>query len=465
MNLGKAQAPLLLLAALAVPVPATSESLSRAEAVARALAANPQVRKSLETQAAFLGKKQEVMADALPEVKLLGAAMRYRDPSFLNSGSFDKLPPEFVDALTVVPTNLYDGQLVLKQTVWNFSVGAAIRGAKVAVKMSDEDIRRVRQQVALDAVQAYNGYLAALAVIRVGENAVAQKEKQLENARNRRTAGVATELEVLRFEVDLQSARTEFLRVQGQADLARGRLNAVMMLPVDAEVAPSDTLAYVPLDLTLDDTIREAWRERPEAKTAGLNERLQDEVIKVANADRLPRLDLAGAYGWAVRDLDNFFKSNYAKWSVGLTLTVPIFDGQRTAGRVAQARAERNKATQDTLALENQIQLEAKEALDRLRVAKSVLEGAELNVKQAGRALEMTQANYRAGAATTLDVLDAQSAFTQADYRRVEALYQHANARALARYVMARDPLDPPQGSEAVPPSQESRLSPTGETR
>ena len=54
----------------------------------------------------------------------------------------------------------------------------------------------------------------------------------------------------------------------------------------------------------------------------------------------------------------------------------------------------------------------------------------------------MTQANYRAGAATTLDVLDAQAALTLAESLRVEALYEHANARAAVRYVMARDPLE-----------------------
>ena len=54
----------------------------------------------------------------------------------------------------------------------------------------------------------------------------------------------------------------------------------------------------------------------------------------------------------------------------------------------------------------------------------------------------MTQANYRAGAATTLDVLDAQSSLTLAESLRITALYEHANARATVRYVMARDPLD-----------------------
>ncbi len=121
---------------------------------------------------------------------------------------------------------------------------------------------------------------------------------------------------------------------------------------------------------------------------------------------------------------------------------MPVFDGWRTAGKVAQARADRAKVEQDRAALETRIDLEAKQAVDRLRVAASVFRAAELSVAQARRASEMTNANYQLGAATPLDVLDAQAALTQAEWNRVEALHAHANARAGLRYVLGRDPLD-----------------------
>jgi outer membrane protein TolC len=66
----------------------------------------------------------------------------------------------------------------------------------------------------------------------------------------------------------------------------------------------------------------------------------------------------------------------------------------------------------------------------------------------------MTQANYQHGAATTLDVIDAQAALTQAESNRLQGLFDHAMARALLRYVMAQDPLEPPAGGGAVPPGE-----------
>jgi HAE1 family hydrophobic/amphiphilic exporter-1 len=427
---------------LAVAATAPAEPLTRAQAVARALEVNPQVQKSLQDIALYRGGVTEAMADALPEFTVQANALRYRDPALLNSSSFDAFPPELRESLRPIGANLFDGAAQLKQTVYSFKLGGAIRAARLTTTLGEEQLRGSRQAVALEAVRVYNEFLLARERVRVAADSVAQKEKHLEMARNRRTAGVATDLEVLRAQVDLENTRSLLLRQRGGADLARGRLNAVMVQPIDAPIEPVDSLSYEPLEIALEEVIQEAEANRPEVRGAILNERIQGELVTVARGDRLPRLDLLAAWGWSVREPANFLERDYSKWSAALSLTVPVFDGRRAAGRVAQARAEQGKALQDRIALENRIRLEAKEAVDRLNVARSVLSSAELNVTQAQRALDMTQANYRAGAATTLDVLDAQSALTLAESLRVEALYEHANARAAVRYVMARDPLE-----------------------
>jgi outer membrane protein TolC len=448
---------LALLVVLAALAPrASAEALTRAEAVARALAANPDMRKAQEDLLILRGRADEALADALPDVKLLGTGTRYRDPGLLNSSSFDAFPPELRESLTPVPANLFEGTAELRQTIFSFKLGKAIRAAKLARQMGAEEVVRARQATALLAVRAYNDFVLGLEKVAVARKAVVQKEKHLEMARNRRQAGVATELDVLRSQVDLENTRAMLLRLQGQAELARGNLNATMVQPIDAPIEPVDRLEYAPLDVTLDDAVRLAWNSRPEAKAILLNEKIYEQLIGVAQAEGRPSLDFYGQYGWSVRTPSNFFERDFTKWNAGVTLTIPVFDGFRTRGKVAQARAERNKVTQDRVALENRIRLEAKEGVDRLAVAKSVLEAAELNVTQAQRALEMTQANYQHGAATTLDVIDAQAALTEAESNRLLGLYDHANARATLRYVTAQDPLETP-GAPDAPTGDEKR--------
>lgn len=449
--------PAVLVGLAALPAPSTrAEALSRAQAVERALAANPDMRKAQEDLAILRGRADEALADALPDVKILGTGTRYRDPGLLNSSSFDAFPPELRESLTPVPANLFEGLAELRQTLFSFKLGKAIRAAKLARTMGAEEVVRARQATALLAVRAYNDFVLGLEKVAVGRKAVVQKEKHLEMAKNRREAGVATELDVLRSQVDLENQRAVLLRLSGEAELARGNLNATMVQPIDTPIEPLDRLEYLPMDMTLEQAVKLAWDSRPEAKAIALNERIHEQLIGVAQAEGRPSLDFYGQYGWSVRTPSNFFEQDFTKWTAGVTLTIPVFDGFRTRGRVAQARAQRNKVAQDRIALENRIRLEAKEGFDRLTVAKSVLEAAELNVTQAQRALEMTQANYQHGAATTLDVIDAQAALTLAESNRLQGLYDHANARATLRYVTAQDPLETP-GTPDVPAGDEKR--------
>ena len=195
---------LSLLAAL----PAAAETLSRAEAVARALERNPTVMRSLADRDGLRGRAKEARADALPEVSAYGSFLRYQDPGFFNSPNIGEFPPEILQAFRPIPSNLWGGTLALKQTLWSFSLGKAIRAAGYAEKLGDENVRSARQDTALRAVFAYNAYLLALGQVGVAEKVVKQKQKHLETAQNRLASGVATELEVLRFEVDLENART-----------------------------------------------------------------------------------------------------------------------------------------------------------------------------------------------------------------------------------------------------------------
>jgi outer membrane protein TolC len=426
--------------ALAAPVAA--QTLSRVDAVKAALDANPDVVRAREDIRALEGRITEVKADALPELTFRANTNRYRDPSLLNSSSFDAFPIELRDSLRPIPASLYDGSAEVKQTIYSFKLGRALKVAKLARSLGQEDAHRVRQAIALEAVRAYDNLLLMSEYVRVNQHTLDQKQKHLDSVRNRRASGVATELDVLRSEVDVENQRAQLTRAEGRVDFARATLNAVMLKPIDAPIQPTDALTNQPVDATLDQALTAALAARPEVKTAALTEQVQEEIIGVERAERKPRFDFLGNFGYSVREPTNFFQYNYSRWSFALSATVPIFDGGRAAGRIAQAQAERAKAAQNRLSVENQIRLEVKDAFDRLNVATRLLKAADLNISQAQKALDMTQANYTLGAATLLDVTDAQAALTEAERLRIDALHDHADARATLRYAMGQDPLD-----------------------
>jgi outer membrane protein TolC len=442
MNGDVMRAVLLFLASTLITGVAAAQPLSRADAVAQALAANPTVKLSLEQVALLEGRIVEARADALPDITWNTLAMRSRDPGLLNSPNFDEFPQEFRDALRPLPGNAFSTSADFRQTLFSFKLGKALEAARVARGAGDQDVQRARQMTALDAIRAYNQLLFAMEQLRVIRTNVESKQTHVDYARNRRAAGVATELEVLRAEVDLENARAEAIRADNEVSGARALLNTVMLRPTSAPVVPTDTLAVVPFAAEFDAAAKEALAARSELQLLRTQERVQGLLVDVAAADAKPSVDFTGAYGFAVRRPKNLFDPDFSRWSAAINLRVPLFDGWRTAGRVAQARAQRNTVTQQIAALENQVRLEVQSAFDALALADRTIQASELNVAQARRASEMTEANYKLGAATQLDVVDAQQSLRQAENIRNQALYTHANARATLRFVMGRDPLE-----------------------
>jgi HAE1 family hydrophobic/amphiphilic exporter-1 len=420
---------------------ASAQQLSRADAVAQALAANPQVKISLAQVAYLEGRITEARADALPDLSWNSVAMRSRDPGLLNSPNFDQFPAEFRTALSPIPANAFSTSADLRQTLFSFKLGNALAAAKLAREAGQQDVQRARQQTALDAVRSYNQLLFAIEALRVIQTNVESKQSHLEFARNRRAAGAATELEVLRAEVDLENARADQLRAENDVAAARATLNTVMLRPTNTPIQPTDSLAVVAFSAGFDEAVKEALSARPELQTLRLQALFQDKVVAVEAAEAKPRIDFNGSLGYAVRRTQNLFDWNYSRWSGVVTVKVPLFDGFRSGGRVAQARAQTNTVIQQIAALENQVRLDVQSAWDALAVAERLVQAADLNVTQARRAAEMTEANYRLGAATQLDVTDAQQALRQAENTRNQGLLLHSNARSTLRYVMGRDPL------------------------
>ena len=172
-------AALLVLAAAG---PAAAEPLSRAQAVARALERNPTVLRSFADRDGLRGRAKQARADALPEVSVYGTFLRYQDPGFFNSPNIDEFPPEILQAFRPIASNLWDGYGTVRQTLWSFSLGKAIRAAGYAEHLGEENVKTARQDVALRAIFAYNAHLLALEQVKVAEKVVHQKEKQLEMA-------------------------------------------------------------------------------------------------------------------------------------------------------------------------------------------------------------------------------------------------------------------------------------------
>ncbi len=121
-------------------------------------------------------------------------------------------------------------------------------------------------------------------------------------------------------------------------------------------------------------------------------------------------------------------------WSAGIEVTYPLFDGGLTHARIHEQQARVAEARDEANQLARNIDEEAVTAWNALQTARMQVTVCQAEIAQARESVRMARGQYGAGAATNLQVLDAQLSLDQAHRDMVAAHYEVL--RAVARILL-----------------------------
>ncbi|MEW6368213.1 MAG: TolC family protein [Acidobacteriota bacterium] len=365
---------------------------------------NRDIQKALQYRKQVEGIYMQERAAALPEFTLHLSGWREGDES----------QKVFGGGIFPLERDMRIAEVSLSQTLFSWGkVGAAIRAAKVGLATADDQLRIFKQAAIHDVSSAFYDVLLAKELHELAVQDHDQKVRHLDEARRKYTAGVATDYDVLAAEVTVQNARPEVIRTENQIKVARERLRFLLAVD-DTEVDCTGTLDSPIADYpTYDVMLPLALERRPDLSDQRHRVGVYHELVKIANADDKPRIDLRGAYGWREMKFGSIHGDGRA-WSAGLYLTFPFFDGMRTRGAVTRARADLATAEIDEAKLRDSIALEVRDAVNAVRQAGEIVKALSGTVAQAERLLQMAEKGYEYGAMTRLEVEDAETNVVQA---------------------------------------------------
>jgi outer membrane protein len=416
--------------------------LTLEDAVHLAVSRHQDVGKARAAADALKGKVREVRAQALPDIKLESNATRWRDPSLLNASGLDKFPPELRDALVPSAVNIFDYAVTVKQPLFTQGkVGTALRLASIESEGALSEIDRAQQDVALATVKAFYGLLWAERARGLVAETQEQKKLHAEMARNRYRNGVATEVDVLRSEVAVANGGPDLVRAENSIKQARAQLNYYLGRPLDFATRLIGDFRQDPWeqgDLVVLE--RDALRRRPEIVRLHIAERSAATQLELAKAEDRMRLDFTGSYGVMSRLPLNLVNSEFIRWTAGVNFTLPVFDGFKRSGLVTQATATQRIARLEREKFEQQVRLSIQQGYDDLQAAAESIAAATATVGEAEKVLAMMQDNYKFGAATTLDILDAETAVSVAHGNLLRGLYDYSVGRANLRWSLGQTP-------------------------
>ena len=415
--------------------------LTLADALRIAAEQNRDIQKAAEYRNWVQGKYLTERSAALPQATLSGSLLRNYDDSqkdlfkgFTSSSGSTGSSATDIGDIFGGRQDQRAAQLAVKQVVFTWGqVGAAIRAAKWGFAFSDAQLRRFRQTVARDVTTAFWDVLVARELQTIARQDLAQKARHLAEATKRQSAGTATDFDVLAAEVAAQNARPNVIRSENAVRAARDRL--AFLLADSRDVDVTGTLATPPEPLPVyADVLAKALKSRPELGEIDSQQGIYGELVTIAKASGKPRLDFSASFGKKSIGLKTLSSSG-TTWNAGLFATVPLFDGDRTKGQVAQARSDLASITIDEIKLREGIALEVRTAVNAVVEAAQIVDALGGTVAQAERLLFLAEKGFELGVKTRLEVQDAELNLSSARANLARAQRDYRVARVNLEWV------------------------------
>jgi multidrug efflux system outer membrane protein len=264
---------------------------------------------------------------------------------------------------------------------------------------------------------------------------LATREESLGLAQLLYDNGVVSALDLRQAQSLVQGARVTLARLQRQRALDHNALVLLVGQGLTADLPPARTLAQtafgpeLPAGLPSDLVARRPDIRQAEQLLIGANAN-----IGAARAAFYPRLTLTGSAGTVSDELSGLFSSGSFAWSLSPQLVLPIFDAGRNRAGLAVAEVDRDIAVAQ---YEQAVQAGFREVADAL--ASRTTLGDQYQAQQAqaeaeAQRFELSDLRYRGGAASYLDLLDAQRSLFTAQQAAIEVrLAQLQNQVALYR--------------------------------
>ena len=302
-----------------------------------------------------------------------------------------------------------------------------------------------RQDVILDAKNAYFSILKAAKLVNVAEDNVKQITAQKEVAENMYQVGMSPLNDLLQSQVQLANAKQQLITAINNLDVAKSQFNTLLRRPVNTPVAIADILDYTPFDQDINYCLAYAEDNREEIDVADLEVQIAEKDYNLTKKDYYPTVNLTGTHTQRGTDWDVDGGTGIADkefWDIRATATWDFWQWGRTTygvreklSRIAQAKYRKEQI------LDN-IELQVKEAYLRTKESEKNITTVEKAIEQARENLRITEERFKEQVSTATDVLVAQTLLVETMTNYYNALYDYKIAKAVLYRAIGQEVLE-----------------------
>jgi outer membrane protein TolC len=324
----------------------------------------------------------------------------------------------------------------------NGKLEAGLKLAQLKLTSAQEELRKAKQLLTYTVKQDYYQVWQAEKQLEVQQASYDNINSHYQQVQKFFNAGAKSGYEVFQAQVQRDTLKPKVISAQNTLALNQLQLATVIGYPKDRRFTVDDDATDLQLPeqpaVTLDAVLAQAWQNRPEIhenqQTAAMN-RVQAKLDAAANKPTVS-LNANVKETYAGNSGDDY-------WNCTTTLAIGV-TGNFYDGGVANAKVAQDQASQELTALKeadlrDTIQLDAEQALQNLSSSLETIRANQAGIDLARETLRMTQARYKAGLATTMDVMDSELALDNNLNQYYQGIGSYLTALAKLDVVAGKD--------------------------
>ncbi|KMQ49836.1 outer membrane efflux protein [Chitinispirillum alkaliphilum] len=301
-------------------------------------------------------------------------------------------------------------------------------------EIADNSLRDSRAELALNVKESFLTLVTLHNEVHVAQASLAQSEEQLEIARELLRLGVIARAELLRLETNFIEQRVNL--IQASRVLENSLRGFADLIGVDPPVQIDTVLPFPDTEGPLPslDSLRVLVLERnPGHRVSILTEENQRAAERAVRFRRVPTLSGSFSYGYTAPEmftsLSQWRENDF--WSIGFDVNVMLFEGLSWRGQRIEAAAQSQIAQTEVEISVNEVIQQLDAAYADLHASREALTLVPDLLEAAQEEFRLIREQFRLGAASALDLLQAQLTLNQAQLQSVSIITNHYRTEAV----------------------------------
>ena len=369
---------------------------------------------------------QTGLASAMPVLSaLFGSTAPVTSMMNGMAGALNQIGQGIVDELHTDTRHMFGGAILVTQPI--FMGGAIVAMNKMAdlgedLAANSADARRQETLYQID--QAYWQVVSLRHKQKLAESFLELVKKLDGDVQKMIQEGVATRSEGLSVSVKVNEAEMAVMKVNDGLTLSKMLLCQLCGLPVEEQVTLADEETEDIATVGITETFQKSdyLENRPELKMLQNVVDINHQATNLLKAGNLPQVLLVGGYSASNPNVYNGFQRKFSgAWNIAVLMRVPIWNWGDVAYKVRAAKGATTIATLEMEEAREKMELQVNQSNFRVNEANKKLLLAQASQQRADENLRMATLGFQEGVISSTTVMEAQTAWLQAQSQRIDA--------------------------------------------